>query len=102
MFCKKCGSLMLPKNGKLVCTQCGREEEISNKNEFRLREKNKKKKELLVVDEEIKTLPTVRVECPKCKNMEAEWWLVQTRKADEPETRFFRCTKCKYTWREYG
>ena len=93
---------MLPKNGKLVCTKCGREEEISNKNEFRLREKNKKKKDLLVVDEEIKTLPTVRVECPKCKNMEAEWWLVQTRKADEPETRFFRCTKCKYTWREYG
>ncbi|MBI2112883.1 transcription factor S, partial [Candidatus Woesearchaeota archaeon] len=26
----------------------------------------------------------------------------QTRGADEPETRFFRCTKCNYTWREYA
>ncbi|MFQ5975465.1 MAG: hypothetical protein ACE5J5_04000 [Candidatus Hydrothermarchaeales archaeon] len=22
------------------------------------------------------------------------------RGADEPETRFFRCTKCKFTWRD--
>ncbi|RLG55421.1 MAG: transcription factor S [Candidatus Hydrothermarchaeota archaeon] len=102
MFCKKCGSLMLPKNGKLVCTKCGEEEEILNKTEFKLKEKGKKKKEILIVDEKINTLPTIRVECPKCKNMEAEWWLLQTRKADEPETRFFRCTKCGYTWREYG
>ncbi|RJQ19012.1 hypothetical protein C4580_05525, partial [Candidatus Woesearchaeota archaeon] len=21
--------------------------------------------------------------------------------ADEPATRFFKCTKCKHTWREY-
>jgi DNA-directed RNA polymerase subunit M len=54
------------------------------------------------VDEEIQTLPTTRVECPKCKNNLAEWWLLQTRKADESETRFYRCTKCKFTWREYS
>ncbi|MDP6459515.1 MAG: transcription factor S, partial [Candidatus Hydrothermarchaeota archaeon] len=30
------------------------------------------------------------------------WWLLQTRKADESETRFYRCTKCKFTWREYS
>jgi len=47
------------------------------------------------------TLPTAEVECPKCGNKEAYWWTVQTRAADEPETQFYRCTKCKYTWREY-
>ncbi|MCD6114052.1 MAG: transcription factor S, partial [Thermoprotei archaeon] len=40
-------------------------------------------------------------ECPKCGNREAYVWMMQTRAADEPPTRFYRCTKCGYTWREY-
>ncbi|MRR35944.1 transcription factor S, partial [bacterium] len=31
----------------------------------------------------------------------AYWWLRQLRSADESEVRFFRCTKCSRTWREY-
>jgi DNA-directed RNA polymerase subunit M len=27
--------------------------------------------------------------------------MVQTRRADESATQFFRCTKCGHTWREY-
>ena len=27
--------------------------------------------------------------------------MFQTRSADEPTTRFYRCQKCKFTWREY-
>jgi len=50
----------------------------------------------------LKTLPTEKVECPKCGNMEAYVWLVQTRGADESSTQFFRCTKCRVTWREYS
>lgn len=102
MFCKKCGNLILPKEGKLVCTRCGNTMEIKNRNEFKLSEGKKKKKGVVIVEEDIKTLPTTRAECAKCKNMEAEWWLLQTRGADEPETRFLRCTKCKFTWREYN
>ncbi|WP_456475412.1 transcription factor S [Candidatus Pyrohabitans sp.] len=101
MFCDKCGSLMLPKNKKLVCTRCGAEEEIENEEEYRIVRKEEKKEKMLVVDQEVRTLPTTRAECSRCGNMEAEWWLLQTRKADESETRFFRCTKCKFTWREY-
>ena len=101
MFCDKCGSLMLPKNKKLVCTRCGAEEEIENEEEYRIVRKEEKKEKMLVVDQEVRTLPTTRAECSRCGNMEAEWWLLQTRKADEAETRFFRCTKCKFTWREY-
>ena len=42
---------------------------------------------------------TDKVECPKCGNHEAYWWIVQTDTAEEPSTQFFRCTKCKHTWR---
>ncbi len=101
MFCEKCKRLTLPKGKKLVCTRCSFKTAIGETNEYKLSLKEKKKNKLLIVDKEIKTLPTTRAECQRCKNMEAEWWLLQTRKADESETRFFRCTKCKFTWREY-
>ena len=42
---------------------------------------------------------TDKAECPKCGNHEAYWWIVQTDTAEEPSTQFFRCTKCKHTWR---
>ena len=41
------------------------------------------------------------IECEKCGNKEAFYWQIQTRAGDEPMTRFYRCTKCKETWREY-
>ncbi len=101
MFCE-CGGLMLPKDGKLVCTKCGRIKELENEDEYRIvTEGGGKKRDVVVVEEEVRTLPTTRAECRKCGNLEAEWWLLQTRKADEAETRFYRCTKCRYTWREY-
>jgi len=42
---------------------------------------------------------TDSIECPKCGNRQAFWWIVQTDSADEPSTQFFRCTKCNHTWR---
>ncbi|MFX1428047.1 MAG: hypothetical protein ACFFBE_16460 [Promethearchaeota archaeon] len=38
--------------------------------------------------------------CPKCQHKEAETWQIQIRSSDEPSTHFFRCVKCKYSWRE--
>ena len=52
--------------------------------------------------QKLRTLPTVRVECPKCGNMLASAWQVQTRGSDESSTQFFRCTKCSHTFREYS
>lgn len=52
-------------------------------------------------DKDMTTLPTTSVKCPDCGHGTAEWWLRQLRSADESEVRFFRCTKCKHTWREY-
>ncbi len=92
---------MLPKSKKLVCTKCGDEKEILNTMDFKLIHKKEKKDKVLIL-ERFETLPTFEVECQKCGNKLAEWWLRQTRGADEPETRFFRCTKCRHTWREYS
>ena len=48
------------------------------------------------------TLPTIKIDCPKCDHGEAVWWMLQTRSADEPTTQFYRCTGCKHTWRDYS
>ncbi len=48
------------------------------------------------------TLPTINIDCAKCENDVAIWWMLQTRSADEPTTQFYRCTKCQYTWRDYS
>jgi len=53
-------------------------------------------------EQKLRTLPTITIECPKCGNNTAYVWQVQTRGADESSTQFFRCTKCNYTFREYG
>ena len=45
--------------------------------------------------------PLVDKECPKCGNKKAYFWEIQTRASDEPATQFFKCEKCKHTWRHY-
>jgi len=107
-FCDKCGSLMHPKrvNGRivLVCNSCGYVKDASNVN-MKLVEKREKnpKEELVIVDSnvQVNVMPRVKATCPRCGNNEAYWWMVQTRRGDEAPTRFYRCTKCNYTWREY-
>ena len=49
----------------------------------------------------MQVLPIVGEKCIKCGNDKAFFWTVQTRSGDEAETKFFKCTKCEYTWREY-
>ncbi|ADP77813.1 DNA-directed RNA polymerase, subunit M [Methanothermus fervidus DSM 2088] len=102
-FCPKCKALMVSKNGVLKCTRCGYEKKLDKNviNTYKTTEKVGKREAVIFTKSEVKTMPTVKKECPKCGNNEAYWWLQQTRRADESETRFFRCTKCKYTWREY-
>ncbi len=53
-------------------------------------------------EQKLNTLPTARIECPRCGNNTAYVWQVQTRGADESSTQFMRCTKCNYTFREYS
>ncbi len=104
MFCPKCGSILMPKkedSKKLLGCSCGYK---TNKLESAtLKETiSKKEKAVEVIEKgEFETLPITQIECPKCSNKEARFWLVQTRAGDEPETKFLKCTKCGHTWRDY-
>ncbi len=102
-FCPKCGSIMIPKkkDGRivLVCTNCGYEMPFNGKVGFS--EKTEKTKGIEVVHKEVNVLPKTKAKCPKCGNDEAYYWTVQTRAGDEAETKFLKCTKCGYVWREY-
>lgn len=107
-FCEKCGGLLIPhKSGKsitLVCRSCGKKKVTKLKKEFKVKTTtNKNAEKIVVLDKKSKfeTLPVTRAQCPKCENTQAFWWMQQTRSIDEPSTRFYRCTRCKHTWREY-
>ena len=97
MFCPKCKSLMLPKEGIFVCSKCGYEKKKKGK---AIVVEKQVEKETLVLEKEIDILPKTRIKCPKCEHNEASWILRQMRGSDEPESRFYTCTKCKHTWRE--
>lgn len=106
MFCQKCGSLMLPdkEKKKMRCSSCGYSDKKSSPGmKLRLSENAGKEKEIHVIEKgEENMLPKMKATCNKCGNDEAYYWHIQTRAADEPETRFNRCTKCSHTWRSYG
>lgn len=102
-FCPKCKSLMISTEGHFLCKKCGHTEEPGENAENMTIRSKRVEKDIVIIDEpdQIRTLPTVTAKCPECGNDTAEWWLRQLRSADESETRFYRCIKCKYTWREY-
>ena len=103
-FCKKCGGLLVPKKSKngvvYVCRMCGKKAQEGSK--IKLVDTVEKKEDIIKVDKENKNLPTTENICSKCRNKEAYWWIQQTRSIDEPPTRFYKCVKCGYTWREYS
>lgn len=104
LFCKKCGSIMVPgkEKGKniTICKNC--DFKSTEVQDTKLTESVKKSKvEVGVVEKEVEIKPIVNVDCPKCEHKKAYFWSEQTRAGDEGETRFFRCEKCKHTWREY-
>jgi len=110
-FCPQCGGLMKPIKSSeavtLVCTRCGYKIEASEGDlkHYKLSVKiahSEKEKTIVLGEVNTGSLPVTReVICPRCGNNEAYYWMIQTRAADEPPTRFFKCTKCGHVWREY-
>lgn len=89
--------------GQLKCRKCGYVRKIETTDQMK-KTKDRTENEIMIVDDEdskIKTMPTIQIKCPKCGNNLAIWWLRQLRAADESEVRFFRCTECDHTWRQY-
>ena len=99
-FCPKCGCVLIEKRKNFGCARCGYM--AKGKVKIESSENMKEKKEVTVIKEkEINVMPVVFAVCPKCGHKEAYFWTSQTRSADEAETKFFKCTKCNHTWREY-
>ncbi len=114
-FCPKCGSRLETKKSKsgksnsvvLTCPKCGYKKQEHSKTESKVGKVIQHDPQQFVAvigkeEQKLRTLPTVRIECPKCGNNTAYVWQVQTRGADESSTQFLRCTKCIYTFREYS
>lgn len=106
-YCE-CGGLIVPEKKKeetsFRCRSCGeRYAETAGGGDLKITERNEEEKKRIDIDAgEADNLPTTDdFECEECGNGEAYWWLLQTRAADEPETRFFKCTECSHTVREY-
>ena len=95
--------MLISSAGQLKCRKCGYIRKIGADDRMQSK-KHRTENEIMIVDDEdekIKTMPTIQIKCPKCGNNLAIWWLRQLRAADESEVRFFKCTECDHTWRQY-
>jgi DNA-directed RNA polymerase subunit M len=99
MFCPKCKALMYPAGDEIVCKKCGFKRGKPGSNVVITKQEEK---EVTLIEDIDKTnvLPKTKTKCPKCGHNEAFWILRQMRGSDEPESRFYTCTKCEHKWRE--
>ena len=104
-FCPNCDVRLKRKSNdsSVICPKCGYSEKESDKIKGEVK-KEETKPDIGVFDEKEakETMSTIKIDCEKCGNNEAVWWMLQTRSADEPTTQFYRCTKCNHTWRNYA
>ena len=99
-FCPKCGAVLVQKKKGEGCPRCN----YHSKGKTKIVASEKiegKKEEIGVSKKDVETFPIISGKCKKCGNEKAYFWTVQTRSGDEAETKFFKCTKCEFTWREY-
>ncbi len=101
-FCPKCGALLVQKKKHDGCPRCS----YNSKNKIKLKVTEKvgsnfRNQEIGVMKKKTDVLPIITEKCKKCGNEKVFFWTVQTRAGDEAETKFFKCTKCSFTWREY-
>ena len=114
-FCPECGSVLRPKKTEtsngfavvLACSKCSyvKKGVVKNAGADTAKVITRSKQEAVTVipkEQEVNTMPTIKMECPKCGNRICYVWQVQTRGGDESSTQFFRCTQCNHTFREYS
>lgn len=99
-FCPKCGAVLIQKTKNAGCPRCNYSS--GEKLKIKTCEIIEEKKDIpIVCDKDEAFLPITEEKCKKCKHPKAYFWTMQTRSADEAETKFFKCTKCSHTWKSY-
>lgn len=112
VFCDDCGSPMEIKEEKenesiYLCPVCNSEKTVANQNAPKggnaVEVKTKEQNVEFIDESKIKRKGNkVSEVCPECSH-EGVWVVTkQTRAADEPPTRIYRCPECDKTWREYS
>ena len=99
-FCPKCGAVLIKKVKNDGCPRCN----YSAKSSVKLKTSEKlgeKKKIPILSNKDSEINPIIEHTCKECGNKKSDFWTMQTRSSDEAETKFFKCTKCEHTWREY-
>ncbi|MHB8585769.1 MAG: RPA12/RPB9/RPC11 RNA polymerase family protein [Thermoplasmatota archaeon] len=107
MFCPEDKTMLRPIGSTLTCPKCGYKQALrpglvvkGPPEERRL----DKFSDLGAIDDPAKFKIQIhpiddQVWCGKCGNRGAYYYLRQTRRADEPTTRFYECTKCGARWK---
>ena len=104
-FCEECGSLMHADGDAMVCSSCGHEQGRNADAEAGYVTTEPQddgdviETSAAAADE---GKPTAEVTCEACGNGTAWYTIKQTGSADEPPTRFFKCTECGHRWRGYS
>ncbi len=105
-FCDDCGSMMKADGDRMVCTGCGAATgRDRDREDAFISTESQIDDEIIESSEEanFEGKPTATdVVCDECGTQKAWYTLKQTASADEPPTRFFKCTECGYRWRGYN
>lgn len=101
-FCPSCEVKLKKGDSGLQCPKCDYVEGKETNQTKKTIQEHESQFNVLSENETVESLPTIKIECEKCGNDEAVWWMLQTRSADEPTTQFYRCSKCRHTWRNYA
>jgi len=105
-FCDECGSLMHADDDEMVCSSCGARQGRDAEHEAEFVSTEEQSDEDIIETEEgaeFEGKPTDdSVTCDECGHGVAWYTIKQTGSADEPPTRFFKCTECGNRWRDYS
>ncbi|MFC7175883.1 transcription factor S [Halosegnis marinus] len=105
-FCDECGSMMHADGEEMVCSSCGATvaKDTDLAEQYTSTEAQDDSDVIETTeDANFEGKPTAEdVKCDECGTRKAWYTIKQTGSADEPPTRFFKCTECGHRWREYS
>mmetsp|Transcript_466 Transcript_466/g.660 ORF Transcript_466/g.660 Transcript_466/m.660 type:complete len:111 (-) Transcript_466:110-442(-) len=104
-FCPTCANLLVIEIGTqstvaFRCRTCPYIYKIEEKVTHKQMLARKEVDDVLGGEEAWKDVEQTDELCPACSHGRAYFRQMQTRSADEPMTRFYRCTKCEHNWKD--